>query len=131
MEESASGQISLKLGDQQQSVQQDSRGRLSMNSPHYMPDVSNQAAKSAKVQRKGMAKTNIDTTLPQSSERMQLLKSKDPMNTPKLHQLQEVHKTTIMEENETMRGSMDRGPLQKLGMHSSAAAGRKFNRVQQ
>jgi len=33
------------------------------------------------------------------------------VHTPKLsNQLQEVHKTTILEENETMRGSIERGP---------------------
>jgi len=39
---------------------------------------------------------------------MQLLKANDPMATPKLLQLQEVHKMTILEENETLRGSIDR-----------------------
>lgn len=77
------------------------------------------AAKSAKVKRKGVAKTNIETTLPGSSEKMQMLtKQQDAMNTPKLLQLQEVHQTTILEENETLRCSMDRYPGSKLGLQN-------------
>ena len=38
------------------------------------------------------------------------------MSTPKLGQLQEVHTTTILEENETMRGSIER-----IGQHNGAA----------
>lgn len=34
--------------------------------------------------------------------------SKDQLNTPKLNQLEEIHKMTILEENETMRGSIDK-----------------------
>ena len=49
-------------------------------------------------------------------------KVRDPMTTPKLHQLQEVHQTTILEENETMRGSMDRYPGSKLGIHSKGGS---------
>ena len=46
------------------------------------------AAKSAKVKRKGVPKTGIDTNLPHSSEKMQLLaKQIDPVTTPKLLQL--------------------------------------------
>jgi hypothetical protein len=40
------------------------------------------------------------------------------VTTPKLaNQLQEVHNTTILEENETMRGSIERGPgaLKNMG----------------
>ena len=60
----------------------------------------------------------------------------EPMTTPKLHQLQEVHQTTIMEENETMRGSMDRHPGSKMGLHNNLASNnssnaKKFNRVVQ
>lgn len=37
-----------------------------------------------------------------------------------------------MEENETLRGSMDRGnPNSKLGLHTSSSHNKKFNRVQQ
>ena len=40
------------------------------------------------------------------------------MTTPKLHQMQEVHQTTILEENETMRGSMEyKYPGTRLGLH--------------
>ena len=53
------------------------------------------AARSAKVPRKGLT-TKSDMNV-----------NKDPSATPKLHQLQEVHQTTIMEENETLRGSIE------------------------
>ena len=40
--------------------------------------------------------------------------------TPKLvNQLQEVHQNTIWEENETMRGSIERGPGQFKKMHGT------------
>ena len=63
---------------------------------------------------------------------MQLLKAKDPMATPKLSQLQEVHKTTILEENETMRGSMDRLHGSKLSLYagSTKSGAKKFQKVQ-
>ena len=54
------------------------------------------------------------------------------MTTPKLHQLQEVHQTTILEENETMRGSIDRYPGSKLGKFSNLTTGqKKFKNVEQ
>ena len=54
------------------------------------------------------------------------------MATPKLSQLQEVHKTTILEENETMRGSIDRIAGSKLSLYGGASksTNKKFNRVQ-
>lgn len=57
----------------------------------------------------------------------------DPMTTPKLHQFQEIHKTTILEENETMRGSIDRYPGSKLSMHPGGSQSnvKKYNRVDQ
>ena len=51
--------------------------------------------------------------LPANLEKIQLMKMRDPLTTPKLSQLQEVHTTTILEENETMRGSIDRLPKKK------------------
>ena len=55
------------------------------------------------------------------------------MTTPKLHQFQEIHKTTILEENETMRGSIDRYPGSKLSMHPGGSQSnvKKYNRVDQ
>jgi hypothetical protein len=59
-----------------------------------------------------------------------LAKHQDPITTPKLLQLQEVHQTTILEENETLRGSIDRHPGSKLGLHTMSQSGaKKFNRV--
>lgn len=70
----------------------------------------NNAAQSAKIKRKGVPKTtNFGGAATDTA-------SNDPMTTPKLHQLTEVHQTTIMEENETLRGSMDRHPGSKLGL---------------
>ena len=63
---------------------------------------------------------------------MQLLaKQIDPVTTPKLLQLQEVHQTTILEENETLGGSIDRYPGSKLGQHGgmSHSGAKKFNKV--
>ena len=95
-----------------------------------------QAAKSAKVTRKAIPRTNIDMQLPQSSEKMQntplgnLSKQHDPVATPKILQLQEVHQTTILEENETLRGSIDRYPGSKLGKQGFAQSSvKKYNRV--
>ena len=67
------------------------------------------------MQRKGFPKTHIDAGLDKVSKNL------DPqqVTTPKLHVLQEVHKMTILEENETMRGSMDRYPGSKLSVHPS------------
>ena len=88
-----------------------------MNSPKYSAEVG-QVAQSAKVKRKGISKTDNDPALPNSSDKMQSLSKVDPMTTPKLSQLQEVHQTTILEENETLRGSIDRNPASKLGLHN-------------
>ena len=87
----------------------------------------NNAAQSAKIKRKGVSKTNFGAAATDTA-------SNDPMTTPKLHQLTEVHQTTIMEENETLRGSMDRHPGgSKLGLQNNLAAhasnAKKFNRV--
>ena len=91
-------------------------------------------AQSAKVKRKGVQKTQLETNMPQSSDKMHQSKnnvSSDPMTTPKLHQFQEIHKTTILEENETMRGSIDRYPGSKLSMHPGGSQSnvKKYNRV--
>ena len=51
------------------------------------------------------------------------------MTTPKLHQLQEVHQTTIMEENETLRGSIDRYPGSKLGLNHPRSVSKKYKQV--
>ena len=128
-EESGSGHVALKLNDQNSELRTTG---IRVNSPSYQDQG---AAQSAKIKRKGVSKTHtpnqmIDTSLPQSSEKMQMLKSKDPMTTPKLHQLQEVHKTTILEENETMRGSIDRYPGSKLSMQPVGSNKKRFNRVQ-
>jgi len=58
-----------------------------------------------------------------------LSKNNDSIATPKLHQLQEVHQTTILEENETLRGSIDRNPGSKLGKHFVGTNGKKQNRL--
>lgn len=90
------------------------------------------AAKSAKVKRKAIPKTNIETAFPHSSEKMQALtKHQDGgVATPKLLQLQEVHHTTILEENETLRGSMDRYPGSKLGLNNKPQSGaKKLNKI--
>jgi len=47
--------------------------------------------------------------LPYSLERSDTLnKIKDAIIAPALNQVQEVHQMTILEENETMRGSLDK-----------------------
>ena len=51
------------------------------------------------------------------------------MATPKISQLQEVHKTTILEENETMRGSIDRLHGSKLSLYAGKSSSKKFNKV--
>ena len=111
-----SGSYNLQLGEKQTSAR--------LTSP------SSNAALSAKVKRKGVAKANIDTNLPKSSEKMSLLKAKDPMATPKLSQLQEVHKTTILEENETMRGSVDRLQGSKMSLYGAKSGAKKYQKVQ-
>ena len=55
--------------------------------------------------------------------------NREPMTTPKLHQLQEVHQTTIMEENETMRGSIDRYPGSKLSHLNNRSNSKKYKQV--
>ena len=71
--------------------------------------------------------------MPTVQEKMQMvLKNPDNVATPKLSQLQEVHQTTILEENETMRGSIDRYPGSKLNnFHPGGSQSniKKYNRI--
>ena len=76
IDESGSGKISLKLNEKQVMLDEPV-GSDGVQSPHY-------AAKSAKVKRKAIPKTNIETNLPHSSEKMQGLSKNDPMTTPKI-----------------------------------------------
>ena len=65
IEESGSGSLALVAEKQM------SQGSVRLTSPSYNQHHSSaHGAKSAKVKRKGIPKTNIDTNLPKSSEKM-------------------------------------------------------------
>jgi len=116
MDESASGQVSLKLGE-----------NPTMSREVQLSSPINVASQSGTYNPKAVSKANIETTM--LSEKLQgIAKQSDSLQTPKLSQLQEVHQTTILEENETMRGSVDFRSGSKLKQQSLSGA-KKFNRV--
>ena len=64
----------------------------------------------AKYTQKKQLKLQVSETKPESDHEEQKLRSKELKTTPKPGHGFDVHNTTILEENETMRGSIDKHP---------------------